>query len=58
MAPPPSAEAFISSYYDPETEVWSAYPMDDPRLNDMDEWYRLNEVCPQLPPNEELFGSD
>ena len=58
VAPPPSAEAFISSYYDPETEVWSAYPMDDPRLNDMDEWYRLNEVCPQLPPNEELFGSD
>lgn len=55
-APPPSAEIFIESYYDPQSATWSPYPIEDPRLDQEAEWYRLNEVCPQTPPLEVLYG--
>lgn len=54
--PPPSVETFIESYSDPEAYVWSPYPVEDPRLEQEAEWARLNEVCPQTPPLEVLYG--
>lgn len=54
--PPPSLEAFIDSYSDLEARVWSPYPVDDPRLEDQEEWARLNQTCPQLPSLKELYG--
>lgn len=55
--PPPSLEAFMSSYSDPDADVWSPYPVEDSRLEEESEWYRLNEVCPQIPPLETLYGA-
>lgn len=54
---PPTVEVFIESHADPGAVVWHPYPEDDPRLHDMDEWYRINEVCPQNPPLDVLYGS-
>lgn len=56
VPPPPSVETFIDSYYAPGADVWSPYPIDDPRLDQEEEWYRLNQVCPQSPPFEDLYG--
>lgn len=55
--PPPTVEAFISSYSDPGADAWSPYPVEDSRLDQEAEWYRLNNVCPQTPPLEVLYGS-
>ncbi len=55
-SPPPTVEVFIASYLDPNVEKWSPWPVDDPRLQEMAEWDRLNEVCPQIPPLEVLYG--
>lgn len=54
--PPPSVEAFVESYYDPQAITWSPYPIGDPRLDQGTEWYRLNVVCPQGPSIEDLYG--
>jgi hypothetical protein len=45
---------FIASY--PDGSGWSPWPVSDPRLEDEEEWYRLNEVCPQSPSIEYLYG--
>lgn len=58
VPPPPSLEAFIESYSDPETLPWNPYPADDPRLEREAEWYRLNQACPQIPPLDVLYGRD
>lgn len=55
---PPSREAFVASYYDPDAEPWSPWPVNDPRLEVVEEWHRLNQVCPQSPPLEVLYGDD
>lgn len=52
--PPPTVEVFIASY--PDGNGWSPWPVSDPRLEDEEEWYRLNEVCPQSPSIEHLYG--
>jgi len=61
-AAPPTVETFIASYSHPEADVWSPYPIDDPRLEQPEEWYRLNQICPQSAPLEVLYsgasGSD
>jgi hypothetical protein len=54
--PPPTMETFVASYSDPESEAWTPYPVGDPQLEDTDEWYRLNQICPQTPPLEDLYG--
>jgi hypothetical protein len=56
VPPPPTVETFIASYSGVSGGVWSPYPMDDPRLERPEGWYRLNEVCPQSPPLEVLYG--
>lgn len=56
-SPPPTVETFIASYSDPNAEVWTPYPVDDPRLQQPEEWDRLNEICPQAPPLEVLYGA-
>lgn len=56
VPPPPSAEAFIESYYDPAVVTCHPYPVGDPRLGREAEWHRLNEVCPQNPPLDVLYG--
>lgn len=52
--PPPPVEEFIASYSG--GRPWSPWPVNDPRLQDEAEWYRLNEVCPQSPSVEYLYG--
>lgn len=54
--PPPTVEAFIASYRVPNVASWSPWPVDDPRLLDITESGRLNQVCPQAPPYEVLYG--
>jgi hypothetical protein len=54
---PPTIETFIASYSDPNAEVWTPFPVDDPQLQQPEEWDRLNEICPQAPPLEVLYGA-
>jgi hypothetical protein len=55
VSQPPTFPVFLASYGASGVEQWHPYPEDDPRLQDPDEWYRLNEVCPQSLPTEVLY---
>jgi hypothetical protein len=52
--PPPPVEEFVGSYSG--GRPWTPWPVNDARLQDEAEWYRLNEVCPQSPSLEYLYG--
>jgi hypothetical protein len=54
IAEPPSLETFIDSYY--RDGSWNPYSS-VPSLP-LEEWYRLQEECPQTPPLAELYGED
>jgi hypothetical protein len=52
--PPPSWDTFLADYRAEDRHPWSPY--DFFVVGTEDEWQRLNEVCPQNPPDERLFG--
>ncbi len=56
---PPSLETFIAQHRNPRDFVdgpWSPYR--DLRAPTTEEWYRINETCPQSPPLDQLYGED
>ncbi len=54
VPPPPTVEVFIASYENPDTPMWDPYPGTDPRARER--WEQLNQVCPQSPPLDVLYG--
>ncbi len=57
VSSPPTLEVFIGSFNDPAVPSWHPYPAGDPRIQQPEEWNRLNTACPQFPPLDELYGT-